>query len=290
MSTIIDLAEDRQGALDTAAETLQNGSAVVLPVGGVYAVVADAFRPAATQRIFAARRRSRSTPLPVLLRSERQVGAMARDVPDYADRLMAAYWPGDLTLVLPASQTLEWDLGNGKGTVQLRLPDDDFVTELIGMVGSLACTAANRLSQPRPTTMEAAKSQLGILVPVYLDGGQLDGEVSTIVDGTGPSAVVHREGRIAAEHVHLVADGEVPWGERPTTPVPAKPVGEETAPDEEDRGVGEVTAEEAVEEAREAIEEARQVIEHVEDPADPDPADPEPADPESADGDGAPPV
>ena len=232
MSTIIDLAQDRQEALDTAAETLQKGSVVVLPVGGVYAVVADAFRPAATQRIFAARRRSRATPLPVLLRSERQVGAMARDVPEWADRLMAAYWPGELTLVLPASQTLEWDLGSGKGTVQLRLPAEDLVTELIGMVGPLACTAANRLSQPRPTTMEQAKSQLGILVPVYLDGGTVDGTVSTIVDGTGPEPVVHREGVIPTEHLRLVAIGEVPWGERPTTPVaPADPVAPPEADD-----------------------------------------------------------
>ncbi|MEO2106086.1 MAG: L-threonylcarbamoyladenylate synthase [Actinomycetota bacterium] len=215
MSTIISLSEDRDGALAKATETLQAGSVVVLPVGGVYAIVADAFRTAATQRIFAARRRSRVTPLPVLLRSERQVGALAGDVPDWADRLMAAYWPGDLTLVLPATVDLAWDLGNAKGTVQLRQPADEFVRDLIGAVGPLACTAANRLSQPRPTTVEEAKAQLGVLVPVYLDGGELDGRVSTIVDATGPSPVVHREGVVPEDHIHLVASGELEWGERP---------------------------------------------------------------------------
>lgn len=215
MSTIISLSEDRDGALEKATETLQAGSVVVLPVGGVYAIVADAFRTAATQRIFAARRRSRVTPLPVLLRSERQVGALAGDVPDWADRLMAAYWPGELTLVLPATVDLAWDLGNTKGTVQLRQPADEFVRDLIGAVGPLACTAANRLSQPRPTTVEEAKAQLGVLVPVYLDGGELDGRVSTIVDATGPSPVVHREGVVPEDHIHLVASGELEWGERP---------------------------------------------------------------------------
>ncbi|WP_341252539.1 L-threonylcarbamoyladenylate synthase [Euzebya pacifica] len=215
MSTIISLSEDRDGALAKATETLQAGSVVVLPVGGVYAIVADAFRTAATQRIFAARRRSRVTPLPVLLRSERQVGALAGDVPDWADRLMAAYWPGDLTLVLPATVDLAWDLGNAKGTVQLRQPADEFVRDLIDAVGPLACTAANRLSQPRPTTVEEAKAQLGVLVPVYLDGGELDGRVSTIVDATGPSPVVHREGVVPEDHIHLVASGELEWGERP---------------------------------------------------------------------------
>ncbi|WP_114476338.1 L-threonylcarbamoyladenylate synthase [Euzebya rosea] len=215
MSTIISLSEDRDGALEKATETLQAGSVVVLPVGGVYAIVADAFRTAATQRIFAARRRSRVTPLPVLLRSERQVGALAGDVPDWADRLMAAYWPGDLTLVLPATVDLAWDLGNAKGTVQLRQPADEFVRDLIGAVGPLACTAANRLSQPRPTTVEEAKAQLGVLVPVYLDGGELDGRVSTIVDATGTSPVVHREGIVPEDHIHLVASGELEWGEKP---------------------------------------------------------------------------
>ncbi|HUG83476.1 MAG TPA: Sua5/YciO/YrdC/YwlC family protein, partial [Euzebya sp.] len=103
MSTTIALA-DVDAALAIATDTLTAGSVVVLPVGGVYAVVADAFRPAATQRIFAARRRSRVTPLPVLIRSERQVSGLAGEVPETADRLMAAFWPGDLTLVLRASE------------------------------------------------------------------------------------------------------------------------------------------------------------------------------------------
>jgi L-threonylcarbamoyladenylate synthase len=68
--------DDQDAAFDKAVSVLSAGSVVVLPVGGVYAVVADAFRAAATQRIFAARRRSRATPLPVLVRSERQVGGL----------------------------------------------------------------------------------------------------------------------------------------------------------------------------------------------------------------------
>lgn len=213
MSTILPL--DDPTAMDKAVEVLSAGSVVVLPVGGVYAIVADAFRPAATQRIFAARRRSRATPLPVVIRSERQVSGLVGAVPEAADRLMAAYWPGELTLVMVAGEGLSWDLGQSLGTVQLRLPSEDFVLRLAGTVGPLACTSANRLEQPRPTTVEDAKAQLGVLVPLYLDGGELDGAVSTIVDVTGPSVVVQREGAIPAHHVHLVADGELPWGQRP---------------------------------------------------------------------------
>lgn len=218
MSTIISL-DDVDAAFDKAVSTLSTGSVVVLPVGGVYAVVADAFRASATQRIFAARRRSRSTPLPVLIRSERQVSGLVGDVPEAADRLMAAYWPGDLTLILNAGEGMSWDLGRALGTVQLRLPAEDFVLRLIGSVGPLACTAANRLDQERPLTVQEAKQQLGVLVPVYLDGGERDGAVSTIVDCTGPSLVVRREGAIPELHVHLVGSGELPWGERPAVGV-----------------------------------------------------------------------
>ncbi|MGI9017445.1 MAG: L-threonylcarbamoyladenylate synthase [Euzebya sp.] len=226
MSTIISL-DQRDEAYERAVETLEKGSVVVLPVGGVYAVVADAFRAAATQRIFAARRRSRDTPLPVLIRSERQVAGLAGEVPEYADRLMAAYWPGDLTVILSASDGMTWDLGNSAGTVQLRRPSEDFVLRLIGKIGPLACTAANRLDQPIPVTAEQAKQQLGVLVPIYLDDGERDGRMSTIVDATGPSLVVCREGRISEHDVHLVASGELEWGQRPPTRFPTDPAAPE---------------------------------------------------------------
>lgn len=225
MSKIVSL-EEREEALKTAVDTLTAGSVVVLPVDGVYAVVADAFRASATQRIFAARRRSRETPLPVLLRSPRQVAGLAGEVPEYADRLTAAYWPGRLTLILPVSEGLTWDLGNGRGTVQLRQPQDDLLLQLIARIGPLACVAANRPDQPRPRTAEDAKAQLGVLVPIYLDGGEVDGGVSTIVDATGSSPVVVREGVIPTAHVELVAAGELPWGERPQAAVASEPTAE----------------------------------------------------------------
>lgn len=255
MSTIISLTDERDEALEKATETLKNGSVVVLPVGGVYAIVADAFRTAATQRVFAARRRSRVTPLPVLVRTERQLGGLAKDVPDYADRLIAAYWPGDVTLILEASVDLTWDLGNSLGTVQVRLPEDEFLRDLIGNVGPLACTAANRLSQPRPTTVEDAKAQLGVLVPVYLDGGETDGSVSTVVDCTGTAPVIARPGSVPDSHITVVAAGEVEWGERPD---PALFPPDEPEPDED-----EVSEDEVSEDPKEQLEEALADIEDV---------------------------
>ena len=158
MSTILPLTDDDpeaiEQAFEQAAQTLEKGSVVVLPVGGVYAVVADAFRAAATQRIFAARRRSRTSPLPVLIRSERQVSGLAAEVPEYADRLMAAYWPGDLTIILPASDGMTWDLGNSQGTVQLRLPTDSS-----GVIGTPALSGGTLLAVTRRGGLFAFRPQ-----------------------------------------------------------------------------------------------------------------------------------
>ena len=169
MSRRLDVAADREAALDAAAEALRAGRAVVLPTDTVYAVAADAFNPIGTRRIFGAKRRSRRFPLPVLVRTPKQLLGLCAEVPRAADRLMAAYWPGPLTLVLAADPGLEWDLGDARGTVAVRMPLDDLVLDLVREVGPLAATSANLAGQPPASTAEGAQQQLADQVAVYLD-------------------------------------------------------------------------------------------------------------------------
>ena len=216
------LADDPEGVRTRVIEVLNDGGIVVLPAEGVYAVVADAFNATATQRIFGARRRSRAVPLPVLIRSQRQVSGLVMEVPDCADRLMASYWPGPLTLIFKHGDTLTWDLGDTRGTVQLRLPTDDFLLEVIGVVGPIAATSANRLAKPRPRTVEAAREMLGTLVQLYVDGGTREGKVSSVVDVSRGRAEVRRVGAITRDHLLQVANGVVAWGRAPRiAPTPA---------------------------------------------------------------------
>ncbi len=214
MSNVVGL-EDFQQARDQAVAELREGEIVVLPTDTVYAVVADAFQIRATQRLFGIKERGRAVPLGVVIRSPRQVNGLVADVPECAERLMASYWPGPLTLVFNDSDGLSWDLGDTVGTIAVRLPTDALLLEVCGEIGPLACTAARVHGGVMPYTVEEAQRQLGDQVALYVDGGRRDGRVSTVVDVTRGTAEVLRSGAIPDSHIEQVATGQVGWGQRP---------------------------------------------------------------------------
>jgi tRNA threonylcarbamoyl adenosine modification protein (Sua5/YciO/YrdC/YwlC family) len=161
------------------------GELVVLPTDTVYGVAADAFNAAAVQRLLDAKGRTRQSPPPVLIPGIPTLDALASAVPDEVRALVAAYWPGGLTVILPARESLQWDLGETAGTVALRMPDNRVALELLSETGPLAVSSANLTGQPPATTAEAAQQMLGESVSVYLDGGVGGAKGSTIVDATG---------------------------------------------------------------------------------------------------------
>lgn len=198
-----------------AGELLADGALVVAPTDTVYGLYANAFMTDATQRVFGVRGATRDAPLTVFIQNPRQLPALAREVTEPAERLMAAYWPGPLTLLLSSGETLSWDLGDGGGTVAVRLPDEEIARELVTEVGPLACTAAALAGQPAPTTIEQAREALGDGVALYVDAGPRMGEPSTIVDVSRGGAEVLRVGAVSADHVFRVAHGVEPWGQQP---------------------------------------------------------------------------
>jgi L-threonylcarbamoyladenylate synthase len=207
--------EDLEAAKARAGEVLDSGLLVVAPTDTVYGVFANAFLPEATQRVFDARGAGRDAPLTVLVHNPRQLPALAKEVPETAERLMASYWPGPLTLLFQATGTLAWDLGDTFGTVAVRMPAEPVALKMISAVGPLACTSAAAAGAPPPATAEQARSELGDYVELYLDGGPRTGPPSTIVDVSGGGAEVLRVGAISADHVFQVARGQVGWGEVP---------------------------------------------------------------------------
>jgi tRNA threonylcarbamoyl adenosine modification protein (Sua5/YciO/YrdC/YwlC family) len=215
------LGLDVEGARERALEVLRDGRLLVAPTESIYALVGDAFSKPATQRLFGAKRRGRATPLTVLLRSPRQTTGMVEEIGEPAERLMAAYWPGPLTLVFRAVEGLTWDIGETHGTVALRMPTDDLLLDLVAEIGPLAVTSANRRGEPVPTTAADARRQLGLSAALYLDGGERSGPTSTVVDVTSDAARVLREGAVPASDVERVASGAAGWGSRPA-PRPAE--------------------------------------------------------------------
>lgn len=189
MTVRFQTAEDveREAGLANAALAVQRGQLIVLPTDTVYGVGADAFSPAAVERLLMAKGRGRAMPPPVLVAAATTLDALAVGVPSYARALVEEFWPGPLTLVCRQQPSLQWDLGETRGTVAVRMPDHDVALALLERTGPLAVSSANRSGLPAALDAEAAATMLGDDVEVILDGGPTPGPIpSSIVDVTDP--------------------------------------------------------------------------------------------------------
>jgi tRNA threonylcarbamoyl adenosine modification protein (Sua5/YciO/YrdC/YwlC family) len=144
-------------------------------------------------------------PVPVLVGSPRTVEGLATDITDAGRRLVEAFWPGALTIVVNQQPSLAWDLGDTDGTVALRMPLHPVAIELLVMVGPMAVSSANRSGEPPASTCDEAVAQLGDAVRVYLDGGPSGDPVpSSIVDLTGPVPLLLRAGAVDLDTLRTV--------------------------------------------------------------------------------------
>jgi tRNA threonylcarbamoyl adenosine modification protein (Sua5/YciO/YrdC/YwlC family) len=192
----------REDALAAAVDAVRGGGLIVLPTDTVYGIGADAFTPQAVQDLLEAKGRGRDTPPPVLIGDHAVLMALATDLPDYVEDLTEALWPGALTIILTAQPSLTWDLGETRGTVALRMPEDETALELLRRTGPLAVSSANRHGKPAARTVLEAATQLGDSVEIYLDGGDAPiGESSTILDATVSPAEIVREGAISRQQI-----------------------------------------------------------------------------------------
>ena len=200
---------ERRAGLSAAASAATMGELVVMPTDTVYGIGADAFNSAAVRALLAAKGRGPDMPVPVLVGSWQTIEGLVMAVPPVATKLVEAFWPGGLSLVVEHAPSLTWELGDAKGTVMLRMPLHPVALDLLRTVGPMAVSSANRSGSPPALTAADADSQLGELVSVYLDGGTAPvGVASTVVDVTGPIPVVLRQGAVALDAIREVA-GEV---------------------------------------------------------------------------------
>ncbi len=224
MSPVVDVTaeETRPASIETVVTAVRSGQVVVIPTDTVYGVGCDAFSPEAVLSVLDAKGRGREMPPPVLVPDVRTLDGLATEVPPWARDLVEAFWPGPLTLVLQAQPSLHWDLGETRGTVALRMPDDEVALQILREVGPMAVTSANLTGEPPARTASEAAAQLGRAVEVYADAGpRTSTEPSTIVDCTGERPAVLREGAISVEQLaEVLADllGVEPDTDQPDTP------------------------------------------------------------------------
>ena len=189
--------------VQAAARALRAGGLVAMPTETVYGLAADAADGAAIARLYAVKGRPADHPSIVHVASTDDARTWCATWPDTAELLARRFWPGPLTLILPAGDRADPAVLGGTGTVALRVPDDPVALALIEASGSgLAAPSANRFGRVSPTTAQHVADDLGDAVDVILDGGPCRiGVESTIVDLTGDAPRILRPGAITAEMV-----------------------------------------------------------------------------------------
>lgn len=199
--------DEREAAIEAAALAIRRGGLVVLPTDTVYGVAADAFDPDAVADLLKAKGRGRDMPPPVLISSATTADALALALPGYARTLMEHFWPGPLTLVGKQQPSLQWDLGDTRGTVAMRMPNHPLTLDLLERTGPLAVSSANLTGRPPATDAEHADDMLGEHVSVVIDAGESPGGgASTIIDVTGVQGRILRRGAISLEELNAALE------------------------------------------------------------------------------------
>lgn len=212
-SSLFDCRDEAQllTGMRQARQAIGRGELIVMPTDTVYGVAADAFSPAAVARLLAAKGRGRQQPPPVLVSGRLTLRALVSEVPEPVEQLVEAFWPGGLTIVLPAQQSLTWDLGETRGTVAVRMPAHRLALELLEETGPLAVSSANKTGLSAALSAAEARAMLGDSVETYLEDGMVEtGIASTIVDATtlvggkDPIVRVLRDGAISRAQLREV--------------------------------------------------------------------------------------
>lgn len=207
MTRIVNPGADLQ-ALDQAVDVAARGGLIVFPTDTVYGVGASVDRPDAVGRLYIAKGRPLERAIPVLVSGHEAVDRLATQVDDLSRALMKRFWPGPLTVVVPAAGWLSDEIVRGTGGVGVRMPDHPVALALIEKSGgALATTSANRSGEPETRTAKDAFDAIGERVDLVVDGGETPGGVpSTVVRVIGPGEVeILRAGAIEPDTLRAFA-------------------------------------------------------------------------------------
>lgn len=193
--------------IEKAASLLRAGGIVAYPTETYYGLGVDPFNEQALARLFKVKNRPSVKPVLVLVADRGQVALLAREISGAALRLMDRFWPGPLTLVLPARSELSPFLTGGTGTVGVRLsPHPAALSLLQAFAAPLTATSANRSGQDPAVTAGEVQTAFGSEVDLILDGGKTPGKKgSTLVGVSGSQVTCIREGCISFARVMQAA-------------------------------------------------------------------------------------
>ena len=188
-------------ALTKAADFIKNGGLVAFPTETVYGLGGDGLNSEAASKIYKAKGRPSDNPLILHINDQKMLHKIVNDVNSMAKKIMTAFCPGPITLILPKSDIVPSSVTGGLDTVAVRMPDNDVARELIRLSNTpIAAPSANISGRPSPTTAQAVYNDLHDRIDMILDGGACHfGVESTIVDCTEDVPIILRPGAITKE-------------------------------------------------------------------------------------------
>jgi L-threonylcarbamoyladenylate synthase len=196
--------------LEDGIEALQAGELVVYPTETFYAIGADAFSPTALRRLFDVKRREPGRPIGLIAADSAMAFSLAREIPLDARRLADAFWPGPLTIVLPARDDLAPELTGSDG-VGVRVSPNPVARALSAGIGRpITATSANLSGQAPANTLDQARAALGKKVKVYLEGGKLTASAPSTVIAVGVDGrwSLIRAGAISERQIAVAMAGD----------------------------------------------------------------------------------
>lgn len=185
--------------LARAAEILAGGGVIAYPTETFYGLGADATNPKAIEKIFTVKGRDFKNPVALIIGRPDDIYPLVKDIPETARKLMAAFWPGALTMVFAASDTISPLLTAGSGKIGLRVSSHPLARGIVQKLKKpLTATSANPSGAPECSLASEVVQQIGDKIDAVLDGGKTKGEkTSTIIDITCDPPVMLREGAIS---------------------------------------------------------------------------------------------
>lgn len=206
---------------EQAISILQEGGVVALPTETVYGLAADAFSPSAIGKIFELKRRPQDNPLIVHIHKREELSLLCSELPPSLDALIDAFWPGPLTFVLPALESVPLEARGGLNSVAVRMPAHPLMRQVLASTGPLVAPSANLSGKPSPTTAEHVEEDFGGAFPV-VDGGPCSrGLESTVIVYFEKSWHIARPGALSGEELGGIVGKAVlplPKTEKPLAP------------------------------------------------------------------------
>ena len=190
-------------AVDAAISCVQAGGLAVIPTDTSYAVICDAFNVSAITKLRMAKKQTSDISLPVAAGSIETIRGVA-NLSVLANDLANVFWPGALTLLTVAQDSLSWNIGQAGSALAVRVPHHVVAQAVLAGIGPAVMTGSQIVGRPSVQTVEQAQNELADLVDVYLDGGALTPLNSTVLDATTDHVRMIRSGALSLEQIREV--------------------------------------------------------------------------------------